>query len=61
MNTEAYLKYAIVLMVSLAITLLVIGYAHLKSKFSKKMDQLLMALFIINALLVVLLILKTWL
>ena len=61
MNEEAFIKYSMALLVSLAITLVTMGYAHLKNKFSERMDQILMALFIIDALLVLLVIIKTWL
>ena len=61
MNTTAYLKYISLLTLALAITISILSYATLKNKFSKKMSRILTIVFIIDALLVLLVIIKTWL
>ena len=61
MNTTAYLKYISLLTLALAITISILSYATFKNKFSKKMSRILTIVFIIDALLVLLVILKTWL
>ena len=60
MNFEAYFMYTIILLITAIITLFIISYANVKNDFSKKITKIIIIAFIIDALILGMLVVKTW-
>ena len=61
MNIETYIQYLIILLVIAIITFSVIGYAIVKKDFSKKMDTIILTVFMVDGFILLLLAVITWL
>ena len=59
MNIEAYLSFSKILISMAIITFLILGYAIVKKDFSKKMDAIIVSVFILDGLVLLILLLNT--